>query len=196
MPHFIPHKLHCYRFCLSKSYQNLSIFKVTKSIFHNVLNPRSALLNYSWEANNPGVFSLIFFSDQAHFHLSEHANKQNMRFWAPNQAHELIQQPLSQEKATVWCAVGKGGIVGPFFFENNDGNPLTVNSERYIQMLQRRFVSSIQRRRNINIQTAVFQRDGAPPHCSNITLEYLRQHFLSDRLLSRRIDNSWFSYHI
>lgn len=66
--------------------------------------------------NNPGVLDHIFFSDEAHFHLSGHVNKQNMRFWAPNQPHEHIQPPLSQEKVTVWCAIGKGGIVGPFFF--------------------------------------------------------------------------------
>ena len=59
-----------------------------------------------------------------------------MKFWAPNQPHEHIQQPLSREKVTVWCAIGKGGIVGPFFFEDNDGNPVTVNSERCIQLLQ------------------------------------------------------------
>ena len=29
--------------------------------------------------NNPGVLNLILFSDEAHFHLSGHVNKQNMR---------------------------------------------------------------------------------------------------------------------
>lgn len=144
--------------------------------------------------NNPGVLNLIFFSDEAHFHLSGHVNKQNMRFWARNQPHEHIQAPLSREKVTVWCAIGKGGIVGPFFFEDNEGNPVTVNSERYIEMLRRKFIPAIRRRRNIDIHTVVFQQDGAPPHCSNITLGYLRQHFPGDRLLSRRTDNPWPPY--
>ena len=48
--------------------------------------------------NNPRVLDLIFFSDEAHFHLSEHVNKQNMQFWAPNQPQEHIQPPLIQKK--------------------------------------------------------------------------------------------------
>ena len=71
---------------------------------------------------------------------------------------------------------------------------MTVNSEGYIQMLQRRLIPAIRRKRNINIYTVAFQQDGAPLHCSNITFEYLRQHFLSDRLLSRRTDNAWLPY--
>ena len=51
MAHFIPRKLQCYRFCLSRSHQNCFIFKVTESIVHNVLNPCFMLLNYSCEAN-------------------------------------------------------------------------------------------------------------------------------------------------
>ena len=60
--------------------------------------------------NNPGDLGLILFSDKCCFHLSGHVNKQNMRSWASQQTHKHAQQPLSQEKVTVWCAVGKGGI--------------------------------------------------------------------------------------
>ena len=45
--------------------------------------------------NNPGVLDLIFFSDEAHFYFRGHVNKQNIRFWAPNQPHQHIQSPLS-----------------------------------------------------------------------------------------------------
>ena len=106
--------------------------------------------------NNPGVLDLIFFSDEAHFHLSGHVNKQNMQFWAPNQTHEHIQQPLSQTKVTVWCVIDKGVIVGPFLFEDNDGNPVTVNSKRYIEILERKLIPAIRRRRNIDIYTVIF----------------------------------------
>ena len=93
--------------------------------------------------NNPGVLDLIFFSDETHFHFIGHVNKQDMRYWEPNQPYEHILPPLSKKKVTVWCAIGKGGIVGPFFFEDNDGNPGTVNSKRYIEILQRKFISTI-----------------------------------------------------
>ena len=43
--------------------------------------------------NNPGDLGLILFSDQTHFRLSGHVNKQNMRFWASQQPHKYTQRP-------------------------------------------------------------------------------------------------------
>ena len=120
--------------------------------------------------NNPGYLGLMLFNDEAHFHLSGHVNKQNMRFWASQQPHKHTHQLLSQEKLTLWCAIGKGGIFGPYFFEDNDGNFVTVNIEQYIKMMQRKFVCTLRRKKGIDMDTMVFQQDGAPPHCSNRTL--------------------------
>ena len=66
--------------------------------------------------NNPGDLGLILFSEEAHFHLSGHVNKQNMRFWASQQPHKHTQRPLSQEKVTLWCAIGKGGDLRAVLF--------------------------------------------------------------------------------
>lgn len=85
---------------------------------------------------------LVFFSDEAHYLLSSHVNKQNMRFWARAQPHEHTTAPLSQEKVTVWCAIGRNGIIGPFFFEDEHENRVTVNSERYIAMMQDKFIAA------------------------------------------------------
>ena len=41
--------------------------------------------------NNPGDLGLILFSEEAHFHLSRHVNKRNMRFWASQQPHKHTQ---------------------------------------------------------------------------------------------------------
>ena len=118
-------------------------------------------------------------------------NKQNVRFWASSQPDEHVQVPLSVEKTTVWCAIGRNGIFGPYFFEGDDGQTVTVYSERCINMLRRRFIPAIRRKRVVDLNTVVFQQDGAPPHCSNYTLEYLKQYFSGDRLDSRRTDNPW-----
>ena len=64
----------------------------------------------------------------------------------------------------------------------------------FITLHWRKFIPAVQRRRNIDIHTVVFQQDGTPPHCSNRTFQYLRQHFLGGRLLSRRTDNPWPPY--
>ena len=131
--------------------------------------------------NNPGDFCLILFSDKAHFHFSRHVNKENMSFWESQQLNKHTQQPLSHEKFTVWCAIGKGGIFRPYFFEDNDGNRVTVDAERYIEMMQRMLVPALKRRRGINMSTVVFQQDGTLPNCSSRTLEY----FPEDSLISR-----------
>ena len=39
---------------------------------------------------------------------------------------------------TVWCAVFNFGVLGPYFFEEDDVT-VTVNSDRYCAMLQNLF---------------------------------------------------------
>jgi len=36
---------------------------------------------------------------------------------------------------TIWYGFWSGGIIGPFFFENDQGAAVTVNGERYRAML-------------------------------------------------------------
>ena len=144
--------------------------------------------------NNPGMLDSIFFSDEAHCHLSGHVNKQNMRFWAQAQPHEHTTAPLSQEKVTVWCAIGRKGIIGPYFFEDEHENRVTVNSERYIAMMRNKFIPALRRRRRVDMNSVIFQQDGAPPHCSNESFEFLRRYFPGDQLISRRTDFPWPPY--
>ncbi|GFT01741.1 transposable element Tc3 transposase [Trichonephila clavipes] len=37
-----------------------------------------------------------------------------------------------QKKLTVWCALWAGGIIGPYFFKNDEGRNVTVNGDRLI----------------------------------------------------------------
>jgi len=41
------------------------------------------------------------------------------------------------------------------------------------------------------MDTVIYQQDGAPPRCSNASLEYLHRYLLGDRLISRRTDHPW-----
>jgi len=43
-------------------------------------------------------------------------------------------KPLQSPKATVWCAIGKVGVIGPYFFEEN-GITMTINSAQYTDMI-------------------------------------------------------------
>jgi hypothetical protein len=75
-------------------------------------------------------FALFMTSDEAHFHLDGYVNKQNCRYWAHGNSIQFHQQPIYSEKVTVWCALSKFGIIGPYFFENERDQTVTVNSER------------------------------------------------------------------
>ena len=65
----------------------------------------------------------IIFSDEAHFHLGGYVNKQNCRIWGSEQPHANVERPMHPPRVTVWCGFWSGGIIGPFFFEN-EATPL------------------------------------------------------------------------
>jgi hypothetical protein len=65
-------------------------------------------------------------SDEAYFDMLGYVNTQNCWFWAANNLHELRQCLMHGEKATVWCAISSGGFTGPYFFEDGEGQTVTV----------------------------------------------------------------------
>ena len=77
---------------------------------------------------NPDLPNKLLMSDEAHFHLHGTVNKQNFRYWSAANPHELHQRPTFDPKVTVWCAVWSGGVIGPYFFEDEDGKPLQSHS--------------------------------------------------------------------
>ena len=79
--------------------------------------------------------AFIIMSDEAHFHLSGEVSKQNLHSWASENPLHIHKKLLHSEHVTVWCAIGIFGIIGPYFFEDENGANLTVNAEHYIHML-------------------------------------------------------------
>jgi len=65
--------------------------------------------------------AIIIMSNEAHFHLSGEVNKQNLRYWASENPLNIHKEPLHSERVTVWCAIGIFGIIGPYFFEDENG---------------------------------------------------------------------------
>ncbi|GFX18184.1 transposable element Tc3 transposase [Trichonephila clavipes] len=59
---------------------------------------------------------------EAHFLLNGYVNKQNCRIWSEANPHVYVETPLHPEKLTVWCALWAGGIIGPYFFKNDEGH--------------------------------------------------------------------------
>ena len=106
------------------------------------------MLERFWSFNN------ILFSDESHFHINGHVNKQNCRYWVAENPRAKHQKPLHSPKVTVWAAMSAHGIIGPHFFENRQGKSVTVNSDRYIAMLRDFSIH------NLNILKPIIVRHG------------------------------------
>ncbi|GFX22061.1 uncharacterized protein TNCV_3054171 [Trichonephila clavipes] len=99
--------------------------------------------------------------DEAHFWLNGYVNKQNCRIWSEANPQVYVETPLHPEKLTVWCALWAGGIIGPYFFKNDEGH-----------------------------KELWFQKDGATCHTARATIDLLKDTF-GDRLISRFGPVNW-----
>ncbi|GFW10942.1 putative transposase [Trichonephila clavipes] len=128
----------------------------------------------------PDFRKRILFSDEAHFWLNGYVNKQNCRIWSEANPQVYVETPLHPEKLTVWCALWAGGIIGPYF-KNDDGHNVTVNGDRYRAMITNFFIPELN---NHDVQELWFQQDGATCHTARATIDLLKD-TLGDRLISR-----------
>ncbi|PNF14878.1 hypothetical protein B7P43_G05130 [Cryptotermes secundus] len=131
----------------------------------------------------------VFFSNEAHFHLSGYANKQNMRYWSGNNPRELHERPLHSDKVTVCCALSRVGVIGPYFFEE-DNNAVTVNSQRYVDKIKNFFEPALE---ELHLGNVWFQQDGATAHTARASMTVLREKF-PRWLISLRGDIPWAVY--
>ena len=116
----------------------------------------------------------------------------NNIFWGSTPPEHCLQRPLHSVKCIAWVAISKHGIIGLFWFEDDKERSVTINNERYVQLLGK-FWTALGRRRGVVRVRQWFQQDGATPHTSNESLAWLQQHF-PDRLISRRCDPQWSPY--
>ncbi|GFU48468.1 uncharacterized protein TNCV_3963281 [Trichonephila clavipes] len=135
----------------------------------------------------PDFHKRILFSDEAHFWLNGYVNKQNCRIWSEANPQVYVEIPLHPEKLTVWCALGAGGIIGPYFFKNDEGHNVTVNGDRYRAMITNFFIPELNNR---DVQELWFQQDGATCHTARATIDLLKDTF-GDRLISRFGPVNW-----
>ncbi|GFT95408.1 transposable element Tc3 transposase [Trichonephila clavipes] len=135
----------------------------------------------------PDFHKRILFSDEAHFWLNGYVNKQNCRIWSEANLQVYVETPLHPEKLTVWCALWAGGIIGLYFFENDEGHNVTVNGDRYRAMITNFFIPELN---NHDVQELWFQQDGATCHTASATIDLLKDTF-GDRLISRFGPVNW-----
>ncbi|GFX02701.1 putative DD41D transposase [Trichonephila clavipes] len=126
-------------------------------------------------------------SDEAHFWLNGYVNKQNCCIWSEANPQVYVETPLHPEKLTVWCTLWVGGIIGPYFFKNDEGHNVTVNGDRYRAMITNFFIPELN---NHDAQELWFLQDGATCHTARATIDLLKDTF-GDRLISRFGPVNW-----
>ncbi|GFT68259.1 DUF4817 domain-containing protein [Trichonephila clavipes] len=129
----------------------------------------------------------VFPLDEAHFWLNGYVNKQNCRIWSEANPQVYVKTPLHPEKLTVWCAIWAGGIIGPYFFKNDEGHNVTVNGDRYRARITNFFIPELN---NHDVQELWFQQDGATCHTARATIDLLKGTF-GDSLISRFGPVNW-----
>ena len=107
------------------------------------------------------IYLKSYFLDEAHFDLGGYVNKQNCRIWGTENPHAYIEKPTHPKRVTVWCGFWSRGIIGPFFFENEQGEAVTVNGDRYRAMFNEFLFTKIQEE---DIDNICYQQDGAACH--------------------------------
>ncbi|GFX60792.1 uncharacterized protein TNCV_4977681 [Trichonephila clavipes] len=118
----------------------------------NILRSHNYIGKHGWK-RNPNEIKKTQRHDEAHFWLNGYVNKQNCRIWSEANPQVYVETPLHPETLTVWCALWAGGIIGPYFFKNDEGH-----NELW------------------------FQQDGTTCHTARATIDLLKDTF-GDRLI-------------
>ena len=74
-----------------------------------------------------------------------YVNKQNCCICGIENPHAYIEKPTPPKGVTVWCGFWSRDIIGPFFFENEQGVAVTVNGDRYRAMLNEVLLRKIEK---------------------------------------------------
>ena len=78
-------------------------------------------------------------------------------------------------------------MIGPYFFENDDGTTVTINSERYSYMITAFFLLAIEEN---DLENMWFQQDGVTCHAILANIALLQEIF-PGRVTFRRGGINW-----
>ena len=137
---------------------------------------RLRFCNWMLQNVNNGIIDpcLIWFTDEAWFHLNGYVLSQNNRYWSHENPHRIHEIPLHDERIGVWCAVNGFRIIGPIFFNN------TINAARYRDDILTPFFEELT---DIDCRNGYFQQDSATAHTAQDSLKLISEIF-EDRVIS------------
>jgi len=107
---------------------------------------------------------MIFFSNEAWFHLHGEVNSRNSRYWSLHNLWLIHEVPIHDFKIGVWCNVSTDKIMGPIFFED------IISPERCMKQL------------NENRNNTFLQQDSTTAHTTRASMDFTREVFRDSTL--------------
>ena len=168
--------------------QKFKAYKINVSQVLTAAHKQGRLKFCQWLLEQPeGFVDLIFFGDKKWFQLSQHPNRQNVRYWAPMKPNFVFDSKNQNvKKIMAFVVVVDGRALPVFWHEDENGDSVSVNTDRYILAIQTLLKNFPKRK----LKKCWWQQDGASCHCSDKSLSELKKHFQS-RLISRRSEIEW-----
>jgi hypothetical protein len=127
--------------------------------------------------------------DDANFHLSGNVSYQKCRCWSTEKPRNIHQKSLHSKKFIVWCGVASFGVFGPYFFEDEAGMSVTVNSAPCNEMF-RIFLESDLQILSVENHALWFQQDGVTAHTARTAMRVHTEMFPA-RVISQRRNIEW-----
>ena len=130
-------------------YQNLEVMAWVMRRLHELKAPdfNNRVLFANWFNNQTAADDYfedrVIYTDEAHCELNGRINSHNAVHWGTQRPSEVLQTPLHSPKVTIWCGLSSSGLLGPYFFEDQNGATVTVNGDRYRRMLSHRFYPAL-----------------------------------------------------
>ena len=130
------------------------------------------------------TISQIIFRNEKWFQLSQHPNRQNVRYWSvskPNFVFDVKNQFVSKIMLFVIVVDGRARL---FWHVDEDGKNISVNTDQYIKSVEAVLEDLPLSVRDKVQNVYIWQQDGASCHTSKKSMTFLKAIF-KDRIISR-----------
>ena len=139
-------------------------------------------------ADNSNFNQTLIMSDEAHFELLMDVSiSKTSVFGQKENPKETTEISLHSERVTVRFGIHEHRIISSYLFEDGNGQTVTVNGQRYNDMINDFLIPKVN---EMNVIDPYFQQDGATCHIIRLNMEILRQTF-PGILISRFGDVEW-----
>ena len=143
-----------------------------------------------WILQQPSnIVDRIIWTDEKFFCLHQKPHRKNDGVWANENPRNICEtNDRNDVKVMIFVAIINGMVPIVHAFLDDDGHLLSVNRVSYLRLLQDIIWPRL--RHSATRSQLWWMQDGAPPHCTNESLEFLNEKFRG-RVISRRTQNPW-----